>query len=187
VSLFSPKPLASSAKTTNLSDVETNFRNAVAIVGGTSYNAGVSTGSVPGAIGRDNLKVGRWIRNARKTEPQAWSCYTARLDSAATGNTFMFLPMNLGMTLPEITEVGFSYGSITGAANFSGSLLTNIASSMTITNLAPLASATLLDDPYTAPTGDTGGGLYIALTISTIGVTIKDAVVTVSVKSWHIA
>lgn len=185
-----PRPLSSNARATKLSDLEKNLFDAVRIIGGASYSNGV-VDNASGALVAENMKSGvRWLSNSRKTEPYAWTMLTSTLDTVSTGTTELLVPLPADLDSPSTVDLAISYGSITGAANFTGSLGANIAvtSGFTITTLGPLASArTSSPLTYQAPAAGDAGCIKLTLGIATVGVTLKDVVMLVAIKSKHIA
>lgn len=192
MSLFTPVPLASRAKATRLSDLETNFRLATAVIGGTSYDGGVSTGSVPGSIGRDNIKPGRWLSRDRRTEPYSIFLCQGQLESVTNGTpASVAIPGPGWISDVGSVEVGFVFNSASAGA-VSGTVAVSVCgttiATVTFTGIAPkvIAYATTA----TAWTPSRVEALNMAkatVTVTTGGATLYDSLVFVFLKAKHIA
>jgi hypothetical protein len=175
-----------------LSDLETNLRRIVSIVGGTAYSGGTTTGLLPGALGRDNVKDSGWISNARLSEPYSYLVAQGTIRSvAASGTSDLILP-NVG-SLSDV--VGVEYGLIcgyTGGATFSGTLSLDICgtamTTMTITNLAKdaLLRQSIAGATWVPGSTDQTRLIRARLTNSS-AVALSYLLVTVVLKAKHIA
>ena len=194
MSEYKQRPLASQAKTTNLTDAEYNISAATQILGGSCYSGGVAVGPFTGAIGKDQLKEAAWITTARKTEPYAIVAFQGFIaDLTGSGAAKVCIP-GVGFIKDAVgVEYGLVYSAITGGATFSGSLAVKICgTAMTTKTITNLAAATLTTQSISGATWtpdetEAGNFIEITLTNSSAGVTISDCVITVYIKAKHIA
>lgn len=190
MSEYSPAPLASNANRTRLSDLEANFRAAVAIVGGSAYSGGSPSGAFPGAMGKSQIKASAWISNDRKTEPYSLCVWQAQVGSLAPSSTAVIVvPGLLDVVSPSTVSFSMAYESAVGGANVSGTLQVNCCATVnTFTNVAPFAAFTATkDQAYSVPASGDPDGIVVTLANSSVAVTMKGVVVTVTIKAKHVA
>jgi hypothetical protein len=192
MSLFSPIPVASSSRRTRLLDMETNIRRAVTIVGGTAYTNGASTGVLPGAVAKDNLKVSKWVPLSRLSEPYHHVVFQGFIKSLVGSDAASLAIPGIGFIKNAVgVEYGLVYTYCSGS-NFSGSLGVSICgtamTTKTLTALAPMALSTQsISGALWTPNEDPAGNFVdVTLTNSSAGVTITDCLFTLVIKAKHI-
>lgn len=187
---YAQTPLASTYKATRLSDMESNLLGAVSIIGGSGYSGGVSAGPFTGAIGASRINDAPWISNARKKYPYSYNVYVAHLASSVTGDVkFSVGGIDL-INSPSDVLISFAYGSVvSGGPTMTGSVSLSCATtSLSFSSLAALTTAyTSSPLTFAASTDPNVGAIAGVLSISTVGASIRDAMVIIAIKSQHIA
>lgn len=193
MSEYTPRPLASKSRTTDLADAEYNVYSALQIVGGAGYSGGAAVGPFPGALGKDNLKTAPWINNDRKTEPYATMVFQAAIPSVpAAGARNIYVPV--GSALANAVPVSATVRYAAGPATWNGNVNFRICNSSLLTadfSVTPLTALQYYSTSASALTWTNNSDPsknYLSFGVSaTTGVISTGWIMSIIFKAKHIA